>query len=419
METKTKVAKDHKEYPLLRNLQYSPIKEEEEQFILLWDPTGLSMEKLIVPLNYFYLFQFFDGEHSLQEIGGKYLQKYGEFLMPDRLSQLVEDLENKLFLEGERCERAKASALVAYRDAPRRSSSFAGKSYEADSEKLLAQLDGFFESKEGPGTVPSQNKGKKIKAIVAPSFEPKQAGPLYAWAYKELREAEAPSVFIVLGTCHAGLTRGIAITDKDFETPLGVVSVNQLILDCFKKQGGGQFFDEEIRHQHEHSIEFQLPFLQHTVGSLKPITIVPVLCDFPVLGLVDPELKPWIDGVEVFLDIMKKTLLTLRQEACVVVSANLAHIGLRYGDQKPPTDFSFHRCMQNDLEMLKHVENLDPEAFAQYLLKEEDKRHLLGFSPIYVMLKLIQAEKGEVLRYDRGIIDQFNSTVTYASMAFF
>ena len=30
-----------------------------------------------------------------------------------------------------------------------------------------------------------------------------------------------------------------------------------------------------------------------------------------------------------------------------------------FGDSAPPTDFSFHRCMQTDLEMLKHVENRD------------------------------------------------------------
>jgi len=209
------------------------------------------------------------------------------------------------------------------------------------------------------------------------------------------------------------------VTDKDFETPLGIVPANRPILEYLKKHGGAQFFEEEIRHQHDHSIEFQLPFLQHTVGSLKPMTIVPVLCAFPVLAFTDPELKPLADRVEAFLGIMQEALHALGQEVCVVASANLAHIGLRYGDRTPPTDFSFHRCMQNDLEMLKHVENLDPEAFAQYLLKEGDKRHVLGFSPIYIMLKLIQAEKGEVLRYDRGIIDQFNSTVTYASMAFF
>ena len=75
--------------------------------------------------------------------------------------------------------------------------------------------------------------------------------------------------------------------------------------------------------------------------------------------------------------------------------------------------------MQTDLEMLKKVEELKPEEFAQFILTEGDKRHILGFSAIFLLLKLIEAEKGEVLRYDRGITDQFNSTVTFASMAFF
>ena len=60
MSTET-VEKDSKNYPILRNLQYSPLKQGEEQYIVLWDPTGLSAEKLVLPLNYFYLFQFFDG----------------------------------------------------------------------------------------------------------------------------------------------------------------------------------------------------------------------------------------------------------------------------------------------------------------------------------------------------------------------
>jgi predicted class III extradiol MEMO1 family dioxygenase len=92
---------------------------------------------------------------------------------------------------------------------------------------------------------------------------------------------------------------------------------------------------------------------------------------------------------------------------------------MRYGDSAPPTDFSFHRAMQHDLEMLKHVEELKPEEFASYIQRENDQRRISGFSPMYSLLRLIQAEKGQVLRYDRGITDQYNSTVTYASMAFF
>jgi len=411
--------KTSQEYPALRNLQFSPVKQGEEQFMVLWDPTGLSREKLILPLNYFYLVQFFDGEHSLDQIGVEYLKKFGEFFLPDRLTQLVADLEGKLFLEGESFEAAKAAALKAYRESPTRPVAFAGKNYESEPDKLRTQLDGFFKSKEGPGNDPSENQGKRIKAIVAPNYDLQKAGPLYAWAYKELRDAHTPEVFILIGTCHAGLAGGVTITQKDFETPLGVVPSNGPILDYIRTHGGEEFFEEEIRFQQEHSLEFQLPLLQHTIGSSKSISIVPILVSFPPVTLIAGQLPELAERVGKFLSILKAAIQASGQEVCVIGSANLAHIGLRFGDDKAPTDFSFHRCMQTDLEMLKHVENIDPDNFVQFLITEQDKRRVLGFSVIYLLLKLIDAEKGEVLRYDREIADQFNSTITYASMAFY
>lgn len=411
--------KDLKQFPLLRNLHFSPLKQQDEQYVVLWDPTGLTGEKLIVPLNYFYLFQFFDGEHSLDQIGAEYLKKFGEFLMPNRLEKLVADLEEKLFLEGERVEAAKQAAVAAYRAAPRRPAVFAGRSYAAEADQLRRELEGFFSSKEGPNFKPSANRGKKIKGLVAPHYDLRQAGPVYAWAYKELQEAETPSLFVVLGTSHAGLENGFAVTDKDFETPLGVVPVDRDVLDRFRSKGGTLFFEEDVSHRNEHTIEFQLPFLQHLIGSKKPFTIVPVLCAFSPAHVYDPQLRETAEKIDLFISAMKESIAESGREACFITSAELAHIGMRYGDNKPPTDFSFHKCMQADLEMLKHVENLDADAFAKFILKEGDARRISGFGAIYALLKLMQAEKGEVLRYDRGVTDQFNSTVTYAAMSFF
>ena len=93
----TMTHKDPKQYPVLRNLQYSPIKQGEDQFIVLWDPTGLSQEKLVLPMNYFFIVQHFDGDHSLPEIGALYLKRFGEFLLPNKVEQLVTDLDDKLF----------------------------------------------------------------------------------------------------------------------------------------------------------------------------------------------------------------------------------------------------------------------------------------------------------------------------------
>jgi AmmeMemoRadiSam system protein B len=413
--------KDPRQFPLLRNLQFSPIKEHDEQYVVLWDPSGLSPERLVLPLNYFFLVQHFDGEHSLEQIGAEYLKRFGEFFLPDRLQKLVADLEEKLFLEGERLETARRQAQAAYRESPSRRAAFAGKSYEGDGEKLQAQLDGFFRSKEGPGPglQPAANKGKTIKALVAPDYEVRQAGPIYAWAYKELQEAETPDLFVMLGTCHAGLNNLFAVTDKDFETPLGVVPVDRTMLERFRERGGGQFFEEDLSHKNEYAIEFQLPFLQHVMTKRKPFTILPLLCAFSPSCLLDPQHADRRELVERFIRMFREVIAESGRQTCVIASADLAHIGLRYGDAAPPTDFSFHRCMQTDLEMLKHVEERDAEAFARFIQKEEDRRRISGFAPIYTMLRLIQADSGQVLRYDRGIADQFNSTTTFASMSFY
>ncbi|BCA54035.1 MEMO1 family protein [Nitrospira sp. KM1] len=411
----TGTTKDATPSPVLRNLQFSPIKEGEEQYVVLWDPTGLSAEKLVLPLNYFFIIQHFDGEHSLQDITGLYLKRFGEFLMPDKVERLVADLDAKLFLEGPRFEDAKQQAASAYRDAPSRPAAFAGKSYETDGVKLRKQIDGFFTSKEGPDFKPSENKGKPIKGLVAPTFDLKQAGPIYAWAYKELQDAQQPDTYVVFGTAHAGLEHLYAVTDKDFDTPLGSVEADQAIISRLRAVVPDCFVEDRA-HQAEHAIEFQLPFLQTVAGSSKPFTIVPVLCSFSAASLSDPSVRQQVDR---FVDALREVLSTSEKSICLIAAGELAHLGMRYGDSAPPTDFSFHRSMQYDLEMLKFVEELKPEEFAGYIQKERDQRRISGFSPIYTLLRVIQAEKGQVLRYDRGITDQYNSTVTFASMSFF
>ena len=409
----TGVAKDSANYPVLRNLQFSPIKQGEDQLIVLWDPSGLSKEKLVLPLNFFFIVQHFDGAHSLQEIGALYLKRFGEFLLPSKVEQLVVDLDQKLFLEGPRAETARQQARIDYRQQPVRPAAFAGRSYEADSAKLRKQIDGFFTSGEGPDFKPSENRGKLIKGLVVPTYDLKQAGPVYAWGYKELQEAQQPDSYVLIGTAHAGLENLFAVTDKDFETPLGMAHVDWTIVNQLKGLVP-EYFEEDIAHQSEHAIEFQLPFLQTIVG--KPVVIVPVLSSFSALSLNDSTVR---NSVERFLNALRDVIVASGKAVCVIAAGELAHLGLRYGDGDPPTDFSFHRSMQRDLEMLKPVEELKPEEFAGFIQQENDQRRISGFSPIYSLLRLIQAEKGQVLRYDRGITDQYNSTVTYASLAFF
>ena len=250
----TGTAKDPKQYPVLRNLQFSPVKEGEEQYVVLWDPSGLSKEKLVLPLNYFFIIQHFDGDHSLQAIGSLYLKRFGEFLLPAKVEQLVVDLEAKLFLEGDRTEGAKEQARAAYRQAAVRPAVFAGKSYEADGALLKKQIDGFFTSKEGPDFKPSANKGKLITGLVAPTYELKHAGPIYAWAYKELQEAQQPDVVIIIGTAHAGLERPAG---HAYLPPAAQGLSDRPGLGCLRAAGDGQ-----PRHRGRQGFRSRVPHAQ-------------------------------------------------------------------------------------------------------------------------------------------------------------
>ena len=412
------------ECPKLRNLEFFPVREGETQSVGLRDPEGISDGILFLPPNIFYLVQFLDGQHTRNQIAGEYLKRFGEILMPQWVDKFIADLDEKLFLEDERFEAAKGALLASFRAQPTRPAMFAGKSYEAEPERLKQQLDGFFRPKEGPGSTPSEHAGQALKAIVAPNVEINQAGPIYAWAYKEVREARTPDVFVILGTARGVIETLFACTDKDFETPLGLVRTDRVFLRLFRAHGGEVFFQDELAHRKDHAIEFQTVFLQHVLGAAKPITIVPVLCSFSHLHFSHPNLLAQGQRVGQFLEAFRKTLAAFGKEVCFVVSGDLAHIGMRYGDPKPPTDFSFHKTMQADLAMLNHAENGDPDAFLQFIQKEDDARRIGLLPPLYTMLKLVGdpsggAPKGSVLRYDRATVDQYNSTVTFAAMAFY
>jgi AmmeMemoRadiSam system protein B len=407
------------DYPKLRNLEFFPVREGENQSVGLRDPQGISKEILFLPPNVFYLIQFVDGRHSKNQIAGEYLKRFGELLLPNWVDRFVAELDQKLFLENERFAAAKQALADAYRAETVRPAAYAGKSYDADPGKLKVQLEEFFTSSEGPGKGPSENAGRRIKALVTPHVELSMAGPIYAWAYKALRDADTPPVFVILGMARGMLDTLFAVTDKDFATPLGLVPTDREIVGLFKQHGGGLFFEEEIAHRNDHAIEFQTLFLQHVLGSQRPFTIVPVLCSFSHLHFSHPELLSQGERIAQFLTAFKQALAQSGKDVCVIVSGDLAHIGMRYGDPQPPTDFQFSKTMQADLAMLKHAEQGDAQGLLQFIQREDDARRIGMFPALYTMLHLVDAPSGQVLRYDRATVDQYNSTVTYCAMSFY
>ena len=83
---------------------------------------------------------------------------------------------------------------------------------------------------------------------------------------------------MVLGTGHNGLKNLFSLTRKPFSTPLGKLQVDSEFVERLTSRYPHDLFTDEFAHRTEHTIEFQVLFLQLLLGNNIPM--VPILCSF-------------------------------------------------------------------------------------------------------------------------------------------
>jgi len=127
------------------------------------------------------------------------------------------------------------------------------------------------------------------------------------------------------------------------------------------------------------------------------------------------ELKP----IRQFIDALKESVSSLGREVCYIASADLAHLGLQFGDREGIREYDLRVLSHEDREMLGHAEKMDGEGFFSTILRERDRRRICGFPPIYSMLKTLEAKEGSLLKYDQAFTPETQSVVSFASLAFY
>jgi len=407
------------EYPRLRrNIDAFPLEVSGQKVIGLRDPTDLSDKIVVVSYNNFFIISLFDGAHSLLDIKSEYMRKYGGMLLTEQLEDIVKQLDEHYLLESERYENYRLQLEEEFRKADLRTAVFAGKGYEADPPMMRKQLESFYDKPDGPGNaVPVQNE-KPIKGIIVPHIDLQRGGPCYAWAYKELAASSSPELFIIFGTAHVPTHNPFVLTRKNFETPLGEIETERDILESLEGRVDFDLYQDEIIHKTEHSIEFQLLFLHHLYKDKKPFKILPILCgsfhDVITEGST-PQQKPYFSD---FIDALRETVAENNYHTCFIASADLAHIGTRFGDPSPPSPASLQSLESEDREMLAYVEAVDREGFYRSIQREKDSRKICGLPPIYSLLRTMDADEGRLLNYRQALEPNGSSVVTFASMVF-
>jgi len=404
----------------LRPVEVVPATVGGEKVIILRDPSGVSEAALTVGEDLLYVLQFFDGKHSSLDIRTEYMRRFGRFLFEERLREIIDVLDENLLLDSEHFAKRVKEIREEFSKGKVREAHHAGTAYPAERAELAEMLAGFFSSGESsPGTDESVGVPG---ALLVPHIDLRTGGKCAARAYRELVRSEPPELFVILGTGHAGARNGYVLTRKSFRTPFGVARTDREFLDELAERTVSDFFEDELIHRAEHSIEFQVVFIQYVFGELlgKEVQpeIVPILCSFGHEDVEPGKAGGSGELIEGFCSALSETIRKCGKKICVVSSVDFAHVGPRYGDREGLSEADRAALKSEDARMISLLQRWDKAGFVEMIVREQNRRRICGFPPLFTMLSVLEPMQGRFLCYDQAEMGPEGSVVSFGSIVY-
>jgi AmmeMemoRadiSam system protein B len=394
--------------PRLRySLDFMPSPVKDRPGLMIRDPYQYSDATLIVPPGLVQALAFFDGEHSVLDLKEFLVRATGELNVSELQQGLEQTLSDAGFLENEAFEQRKQEAEEEFREAPVRLPVHAGGGYPDDPDELRVTFNEYL----APSVPEPQGR---TRAIVAPHVSPFGGIDAYRAAYQGLRSDDAERTFVVLGTSHYGAPDTLGLTRKPFVTPYGQTRTDLALVDQIEDACGSSVQMEDYCHAIEHSIEFQVVFLQHLFGP--QVKVVPVLCG-PYTSVYQGGMPEDDEAVRRMLGGLGE--IAARQDLLWVLGVDMAHMGQRYGDRIQA------RAGLDDMQVVEARDRARMEKMTQGNAREfwelvrenQDDLKWCGSAPIYTFLKAVPDARGSLGQYQQWNIDDA-SVVSFAGMRF-
>lgn len=406
-----------RQFPKLRwPLDFRFEKLEQQEVLILRCPLGITPQPLLLVPAVAPIIASFEGQQSVASIAQKF-SSHG--VTPALVEQLVQLLDEKLFLAGPRFFRAQQELRETFFRLDTRAPALAGSAYAAEPEVLARDVDGMLASGV-PVVVPS---GANLLGLVAPHIDYRRGHACYGASYAAVRGARH-AVTVLIGTSHQYSDQLFHLTRKRFASPLGVIPAAESFIDRLVRAFGSErSYREELLHRQEHSLELQLPFLSR-IGFDQPI--VPVLVGgfhrFLQSGQYPDTDEEYAAFVESFCSVAREWIAT-GQRLCFVAGVDMAHVGRAFGDTIPLSPAMMERIAERDRMYLECLANGDPHALFAHAAEDGDARRICGFPTMYTVLDICRRlglrYRAELFDYRQAVDYQADCAVTFAGMGMY
>ena len=186
----------------------------------------------------------------------------------------------------------------------------AGQFYGNNRTECLAEIDECLTGRAIGTELPDP-----IVAAVVPHAGWVFSGELAGRAFQAIQQVNGEvDTFVIFGAAHRYFGRGAVLYDSGFwETPLGKIEIDADLAAKIAKKGA---VIDPGTHSAEHSIEVQVPFIQHLFPNAK---IVPIIV--PVAGF----------DLDFGTHVGQLVHETQDKKIVCIASTDLTHYGPRYG----------------------------------------------------------------------------------------
>jgi len=354
----------------------------------------------------------FNGSSTIVDLQTVMMRRHGGSLVfRSDAERIVAELSRLGVLQTEAVLREKEKIVREFTESPEREAILAGSSYPADPGTLSALLDRILAHPASPADpLPAPPC-----ALAAPHIDLRVSERTYAAAYRAIRGL-SPSAILLLGTGHALGESRYSVSGKTFKTPLGRVPADREAAARIRAAAGGALAPDDFVHRNEHSLEFQLLFLQR-LFPMTEVPVLPVLCGQmeDLFGALRSPLEA--PGIASFVEAVAAWLSEPPEGKLVVAGVDLSHVGPKFGDLHTGRELE-PAFRAYDREVLDALAAGDASAFFLAGARTRNRHRICGFSALWTLLAVLPGVRGTVLDYDAWHEEPTRSAVSFAAVAF-
>jgi MEMO1 family protein len=392
-------------------LDFMPSPSAEHPGLFIRDPYKFSDAMLIIPPQLVECLECFDGRQTDLDLRAALVRLTNSLDVSALEQHLVETLSGAGFLEDDAFARMRDQRRSAFAASPVREPAHAGAAYPSEIDALQETMRRYMD-----GAASATLDGSLV-GIAAPHVSPEGGWQSYRDAYAVLRPEHRERTCVILATSHYGEPERFGLTRKDFATPLGVARADTRLVDWLAARSGDAVDMEDYCFSFEHTVEFQVLFLQHALGP--DVKILPILCGPFAESLYCGGRPEDTDRVRRFFDALGELHDREGSRLLWVLGVDMAHMGARYGDRfrALANEDRMAEVALRDRRRMDSINAGDPEGFWDQVQQNHDELKWCGSSPFYTFLKSVPRLRGDLLRYEQWNIDE-QSVVSFAGMSF-